>query len=244
MRFCISLFALCFSGTCLAQYVHCETTGDKQSGVYTEYHINCNKKIEAHYRNGAPDGPYREWTENGALSVRGAYLNGLKEGTWRRYDTLLSTRNRITPGKGNYKYSEYTYSDGKLQSAYEYVSTGDSLAPKSGEVFVRYEKDTLATHRSFYDNGQLSREYFTHPDQSLEGVSRDWRRNGELLSERTTLRGAPVKQLVYKQGYTELTTYKNGKPASLRQSDPSGKVLYEELYDSKGKAVKKSGTKR
>lgn len=219
----------------------CKTVGDGKNGLYVEYHANCNKKLSCSYKNAKRDGTCSEWWDNGMLKRTGTYQDGLKDGVWKHHDTLLNMKTKYG---GNYKYGEITYDKGTVKSAYFYTSTADSLAPKNGETFVYYGKDTVVKYLVFYNNGQLNNESYTDMQMRLDSTMKVWDRNGNLLREEFFDKGRTTKEIIHSKEFRTEILYKQGDKVSLQQMDLSGKVFYEEYYDPKGKIVKQSGRKK
>lgn len=222
---------------------NCQAIGNKQNGPYIEYYSNCTKKLECFYKNGQYDSTYTEWNEKGKLKIRGFYQEGKKQGVWRHEDETIA--NGYKPSY-NYNYVEYSYTDGTLISAYEYVSFSDSITPKGHEKTVTYGQDTLVKRRSFHKNGQLKNENYSSFNGTLDGTDRYWDENGRLFLERFMNKGFPEKEIAYHSSYKSVTIYRPATriESSLKQYDLSGKLLYEEHYDKKGKVTKKKGVKQ
>jgi|GEM_PF-6981173 len=230
--------------TCIScgQSNDCKTIGDKQNGLYVEYYPDCRKKLECYFDGGRYDSTYTEWEPDGKLKIKGSYKNGTKDGVWHYQGILLDG----TMAK-NYIYSEYKYDRGVIKSAYEYIGYSSDSLPKNSETFVMYEKDTISRTQVFDENGKLNNERYDINGMQ-DSVARAWDRNGRLFIEGYYKKSHLLKEIRYYFDYKSIEFCdEEGIIQSLKQYDNSGKLIYEEYYDTSGeeiKVVKAKGVKR
>ena len=58
----------------------------KQSGEWTMWYDNGQKKSIDHYKEGVQDGEHTGWYTNGKIAAIGMYKNGKREGVWKRWN--------------------------------------------------------------------------------------------------------------------------------------------------------------
>lgn len=54
-------------------------------GAVTSSYADGTTELEATYRNGVPDGPWKRYSGDGSVYQEGAYVGGAKHGTWVSY---------------------------------------------------------------------------------------------------------------------------------------------------------------
>ena len=137
--------------------------GNKQNGLYEEWHDNGQLAKRINYKNGKFDGLFEEWYGDGQLASRVNYKNDKREGlseSWYE-DGQLRVRGEYKNDKLEGDYEEW-YSDGKLAERKTYNDD------KSEGL---YEK--------WYENGQLH-ERANFKNDKRDGVSEGWYSNGQL----------------------------------------------------------------
>jgi antitoxin component YwqK of YwqJK toxin-antitoxin module len=234
------LFALVhlffFSGN--SQNKNCKTIGNKVNGVYIEYDAKCRKKIESHYKNGKLDGSYTEWKDSTRVYIKGMYKNGIKIGTWRHQGEDMEGNSK----SWNYKYSEFTYENGELVKAYDYLSYSDKPTPKNGEVIITYGKRKIMKHRVYDKKGQIRGEDFYINDRA-DSVAKVWDEKGVLQLEEYLKQSTYLKRIQYSKGYKTILVYENNLKSNLKQYDNNRKLIYEEYYNTDGKVIRQKGVK-
>ena len=133
------------------------------------YKVYSNGKIEEikNFKNGKPNGRYRNWHMNGNIHMEGTLKNGISDGlitAWyengnKRTEGTL--KNGISDGlvtfwyKSGNKESESIYMDGKMHG----LSVG------------------------WYENGKKKSELSWKEGKPVEGSQKFWNTNGELISK-------------------------------------------------------------
>lgn len=153
--------------------------GNKQNGVYEEWHEDGQLFWRCSYREGHKDGLEECWGRDGVLLWRENYKNGNRDGLCEEWD-----ENGQLKARKNYK-------DGWLDGLCEYWWKNGQM--KSRESFKGGRLDGL-TER-WYDNGQLElRENYN--EDKLNGIGEEWYENGQLMSRKSFKNGKLVENLI------------------------------------------------
>ena len=92
--------------------------GDSETpftGVAVDKYENGQKKEEATWKDGKPEGPFTSWHENGQKKAEGTFKDGNPEGLWTEWH------------KNGQKQSEATFKDGKLVSETKWDEEGNEI---------------------------------------------------------------------------------------------------------------------
>ncbi|WP_040576201.1 toxin-antitoxin system YwqK family antitoxin, partial [Porphyromonas somerae] len=161
--------------------------GNKQNGVYEEWHDSGQLWYRENYKDGMLEGVREGYYANGHQSVLENYENGQLDGLhveWYSNGQLLC--------RGNYK-------NGKLDGILESHYASGQVAFRSNYKFGQQE----GVEEVFYENGSL-KERTNYKQGVPHGLCEKWYLNGQMSS-----RGE------YKDGKEEGTHekwYKNGQP--------------------------------
>ena len=195
--------------------------GNKQNGVYEEWHdsgqlwyrenykdgmlegvregyyANGHQSVLENYENGQLDGLHVEWYSNGQLLCRGNYKNGKLDGILESHYASGQVAFR-----SNYKFGQQ---EGVEEVFYENGSLKERTNYKQGVPHGLCEK--------WYLNGQLKvRESYN--DGKLEGVQEEWFDNGQQMIRENYKNGkldGPCEEYGM-DGSAIKTFYKNGVP--------------------------------
>ncbi|MEQ8486626.1 MAG: hypothetical protein RIB46_19865 [Pseudomonadales bacterium] len=109
--------------------------GGGWDGVHKQFHANGNPKLEERWVDGALDGPYQTWHDDGAPLESGTYRAGSKAGRW-----VVNQRSREVHTEYDPEvFSDPRYTQAFMTAAGIYISTGTALNnARSNEDQVRY----------------------------------------------------------------------------------------------------------
>ena len=208
-----------------------------------------------------PDGPFKDYHDNGELMLDGQYKNGKRHGEWRAYNkegTLVNISS-FTNGKKDIPEITY-YGDGSLKRKIE----------KEGTVFI--ERSYYKTGSLFYERAYKSGYYkeFTEDstllieanylDFQLYGKWKRYYDNGNVEWSVSYERGSRngIYQNYYDNGQLKVQgiILKGQKKGEEKRYDEAGNLIWKGYYennefsktwvkyDADGKKIKKVNTKK
>jgi antitoxin component YwqK of YwqJK toxin-antitoxin module len=154
------------------------------TGTVMGHYKNGQLKIKATYKDGIPDGLYKEWWENGRLKLEMTYKNGERNGLFRSWNYRGGLMGKRTYVKGDIDgITNGWFYDGRLSSTGNYIN-----GKKEGvHKMWSYEDHSILWSLETYKNGQL------------DGESKFWDdKTGELIRIRIYKGGKLVKETKYK----------------------------------------------
>jgi antitoxin component YwqK of YwqJK toxin-antitoxin module len=162
-----------------------DATEIKKLDVTNNYFSSGKIKSSGTFRDGIPEGIYREYDttghivkslfyQNGNITGEGIFLeDGTKDGPWKEFyaDHVLKSQGEYNDGKqvGEWK---FYYPDGKMEQ--------DGKFSASGKI--------LGTWKWYYNNGQLLREE-EHRNGVKDGLHTEYDENGKIVEQGDYLNG-------------------------------------------------------
>ncbi len=168
--------------------------GEPFTGTAFDVYRDGQVRYEQKYKNGVPDGVYKEWYENGQIKIETNYENELQFGSFKKWYENGQLKEQTT-----LKYSaaigsiKHWHENGQL--AYE-IELKDDFTPSEdhnylvndlksyGVNYVFYDRLYNGKYRIYYENGQIAKEA-TYDNGKLVGTYKEWYKDGVLKQEAT-----------------------------------------------------------
>ncbi len=191
-----------------------------------EYYEGGIVKSSGTYKNGSPEGAYREFSMDGKVTAAKIYKEGFligegiydeynkEQGPWKEYHP-----NGQLKGQGEYK-------DGKRIGEWVFYYPNGKLEQKG-----KYDKKGLAQNewKWYYDTGKLLREEI-YLNDVLDGPTTEYDEEGKVITKGQYVDGMKEDEWEYELGdYKETGKYKADRRDGVWKHfyTPSGKIRFE-----------------
>ena len=200
--------------------------GNKENGVYEEWHDNNQLRTRIYYKNGVADGPILHWYPNGQKSLEFNRSNGREEGPYMSWYSNGQVHRKAMYRDGYLEgVEEYWYENGKPLKRNVYHD--NILAIPYNQRLKR-----VAPYESWFVDG-TKHEYIPFDKfGQYNGKATTWYENGNI-----------AKEIVYKDDaeLSEKTYWQNGNLNTIDEWNEQGKRNgVKERYDKDGKPTYKA----
>ena len=155
--------------------IRTEWNGQKEDGLYTEYHENGQKILEVPIKDGRKDRVEFTWYESGQKESKGNYKDGERDGLW----TVWYENGR--------KWKEKHYKDGLRIGHWK-------IWLKNGEERTQgvFDENSNGHFTEWYENGRRKMEV-NFKDGEKEGLWASWNDYGNITKTETYKNGELIE---------------------------------------------------
>ena len=203
-------------------FYYTKDTNKPYSGQVFSLYDDGKKKEEGTYKNGKPDGLWKEWYENGQKKYEGSFKDGFRNGFWSYWN------------EEGEKTSEINYKNGKKNGLRFYWWEYDNDKIMTEEI---YKDGEIISDKEWYYNGNKEFEK-SYKDGKPDGLWKEWYENGQKKYEGSFKDG-------FRNGFWTYW-YENGQKEiefSYKKIKPNGIWTYWDRNDGKRYSGKPVGLK-
>ena len=183
------------------------------NGVIETQYQSGKPKVRKSFKEGVPNGEYKEWNANGTIRITGFYLNGLKNGQWKE-------RYFVT----DQDFQLYEYKNGKKNGEFiEYLADGTKVINGN---YLNGNKEGLWEY--YFENGELDMTG-DFKNNLQHGHWQFWYPNGQLYYDGDFELGK--KQGLWSFNYNDGKKWKEGE-----YSNDKKQGLWDSWYENGNKA--------
>lgn len=195
----------------------------------TEYYEGAIVKSTGTYKNGIPEGAFREFSLEGKITSSKIYKDGFligegiydeankEQGLWKEYHTngQLKAQGEYMNGKRIGEWSFY-HANGKLEQKGKYDKKGKAQG----------------LWKWYYESGHLLKEE-NYLNDILDGLMTEYSDSGMVITKGQYIDGQKEDEWVYELGdYKEIGKYKGDRRSGIWKHfyTPSGKLRFEGAF--------------
>ena len=196
-------------------------------GPYKEFYEDGTLKLECVIKDGKKDGLYKKYYGNGKLELKGTYKNGKEEGAYQLYDY-----------NGNVRREGFCENNKEIGPFKQYFENGNL----ESEAILKEGYKLEGPFKDYYENGNI-KIVGSNKNDKQEGAYKRYDINGKLMREGTFKNGKREGsfQEYFPSGKLKLEgSFKNDKPkGSYKEYYEDGKLKAEGVFKDGEKVVRK-----